>query len=1149
MRLARRTCVGARPVRAMRAALVEAVEPRVLLSAALVKDVNPFTEGSFPRQFTGVGDTVYFSAYTAGSGRELWRTDGTTGGTRLVADVNTAPDPFRPPRGASSNPATLRAVNGRVVFMANDNVHGREMWASDGTREGTFLLADINPGVGDGVPEDYNSVYDREPTLSNGVLYFVAKSGTGETGLWRTDGTPAGTRSIQVAAPGAFSSPMNLVDLNGTLYFSAASTKYGQELWKTDGTPGGTMMVKDVAPGDWASMTPNSPRPVGMGGLLYFFADDALGTSGLWKTDGTDTGTAFVSGLAPNFNPAALAATDSRVFISDYSTDRSVWGSDGTSAGTHRLKHFVSAGGFVPVGDTMYFMGDAGNDGDASGFELWKSDGTPAGTAVVTDLNPGPARSMQGDLVKIGPELFFNATDGNSGVEVWKSDGTAAGTALVKDIVPGPLPNYDFGQGPDPVPRDLAAVNGRLYFSASAQSGFETPQGDPEPWVSDGTAAGTVQIRNVNTQPVARAAPSAVVRADGRLWFTADDGNHGIELWNTDGTDAGTKLVQDLYAGPGDGVRKFVGTLNDSLYFYGSFRDLPFDGALYRTIADPNDPAFRLLRADVVDFGDAHATFGGNLYFTARAGSLVGSGSGTTLWRTDGTEDGTVAIKELVPGSTTVKVSAFAQAGGKLMFVARDGGNDQLWKTDGTAAGTVMLKQFPVRTDGSSPPGELVALGNRVYFTALSFASGDVLWASDGTETGTVEVKWLPTFGDPAPRFLRRMGDALYFLTSGGTGRRTLWRSDGTTFGTTQLTPQAAPGWDRLLVTGDSIYLASFATGQLWKSDGSAAGTALVRQVADAGGDGTIEFFEGAADDSGPSRTVVYFRSRVAGCGSELWRSDGTAVGTFMVQDVNEGAASSSPSDVRVIGHDVYFTADDGEHSRELWRYVPDAPPPAAIAGRHLFYNRSAFDGRDPAANAADDRAVAADKEPLLPGAGAPTGANVSGYARGINGVMVDVFHFCGTPSADDFVFETSYAAPGGAAAWRPAPAPQAIAIRPGAGEGGSDRVTLVWRDGDIRNTWLRVTVKPTLATGLAAPDVFCFGNLVGKVSNGAVAGGAPMVNALDLLAVRRRLFSAASINDPFDLDRDGRVTALDLAIVRTNYLRALAPPPNLLPT
>jgi hypothetical protein len=208
---------------------------------------------------------------------------------------------------------------------------------------------------------------------------------------------------------------------------------------------------------------------------------------------------------------------------------------------------------------------------------------------------------------------------------------------------------------------------------------------------------------------------------------------------------------------------------------------------------------------------------------------------------------------------------------------------------------------------------------------------------------------------------------------------------------------------------------------------------------------------------------------------------------------------------------------------------TPDSPPVAAVVGRYVFYNNSAFDGNAAAANAADDAAVAPDKR-ALPVGQAASFANVTGYSKGINGVMVDISGLPagGSLSPADFLLSA-----GGLAA--AAIVPASVSVRRGAGAGGSDRVTLTFADNAVKNAWLRVTVLATAATGLAAPDVFSFGNLAGD------ATGDLRVNALDLAAVRRGLNTTVPPTSPLDFNRDGRVNALDLAAVKQNLNRTLA--------
>src|SRR5262249_44439761 len=149
---------------------------------------------------------------------------------------------------------------------------------------------------------------------------------------------------------------------------------------------------------------------------------------------------------------------------------------------------------------------------------------------------------------------FFAADDGVNGVELWKSDGTAAGTTLVKDIYPGGGPGYFGGFYPNSSsPLNLTNVNGTLFFAA-----FDAVNGNAL-WKSDGTATGTTSLSgNID--------PADLTNVNGTLFFTADDRIHGSELWKSDGTAAGTTLVKDLQPGSSPSYPGGLTAVNGTLF-------------------------------------------------------------------------------------------------------------------------------------------------------------------------------------------------------------------------------------------------------------------------------------------------------------------------------------------------------------------------------------------------------------------------------------------------------------------------------------------------------------------------------------------------------------------------------------------------------
>lgn len=216
-------------------------------------------------------------------------------------------------------------------------------------------------------------------------------------------------------------------------------------------------------------------------------------------------------------------------------------------------------------------------------------------------------------------------------------------------------------------------------------------------------------------------------------------------------------------------------------------------------------------------------------------------------------------------------------------------------------------------------------------------------------------------------------------------------------------------------------------------------------------------------------------------------------------------------------------------------RFVEDA---TYVVGRHLFYNASAFDGRDPGANAADDRAVALNKEALLPG-GRATLAHVSSYSRGLNGVMIDVWKLPALPLASDLRVRVGN--DDTPATWTAGPSPSGITLRRGAGVAGSDRITLTWPEGAIARQWVELSLLPSARTGLENPDTFYLGSAPGDTGDQTTSAG---VDAADLIRVRnnpRNHLNPAPLNSLFDINRDRQVDSLDQALIRMNQTRGEA--------
>jgi ELWxxDGT repeat protein len=367
--------MGLSPGPARAAALCDA-------SPTVAEDIRAGAPGSGISEPVDVNGTLYFAADDGASGRELWKSNGTAGGTALVRDIRSG--------APSSNPTALTAVGSTLYFLVPGATQGVELWKSDGSFMGTELLKAF-PNMA--------SVSGAELTAVGNTLYFVAEQVSGDAELWKSNGSAATTVPVMDIYPGTTGSfPSLLTAVGNQLYFRANEPSGGYELWKSDAT--GTAQVKDVVPGPLGS-TPRGLTAVGQ--LLYFFASSETGNTTLWRSNGTALGT---------------------VLVRDF----------GDAAGV--TLQFPTA-----AGNTLFFQLDI----PAYGAELWRSDGTPQGTVLVKDIQPGAAPSSPRELTAVGGTLFFVANDGVHGAELWKSDGSAAGTRLVRDIIPG-SGNPDFGQ-------------------------------------------------------------------------------------------------------------------------------------------------------------------------------------------------------------------------------------------------------------------------------------------------------------------------------------------------------------------------------------------------------------------------------------------------------------------------------------------------------------------------------------------------------------------------------------------------------------------------------------------------------------------------------------------------------------------------------
>jgi ELWxxDGT repeat protein len=926
-------------------------------SPQVLKDINGATtlnSSSSGYTFVTMNGVAYFTADDGLHGIELWKTDGTEAGTVLIKDIN--------PGLTSSNPASLTVINNTLYFNANSATNGQELWKTDGTEPGTVMVKDITSGTSGSAPQNLLDI--------NGVLFFTASTSAAGRELWKTDGTDAGTVLVKDINPGsASSSPSSLTNVNGNLFFIATTTANGSELWKSDGSSGGTVIVKDITTGTAGT---SILVPIAVGNKLVFSANAAGAGFEPWVSDGTTDGTFMLKDINPGPNSGGpsvqLVLGNILVFSATDANGLELWATDGTAAGTIFLKDInpgsssSTPSGLTVAGGNIFFIATD----PLIGNELWKTDGTPAGTALVKDINPGTANSNPFSLVNVNNILYFRALTSANGTEIWKSDGTNAGTMMVKDLNPGSLAtnasNFTnvngqlfcsgtlAGQGvliksdgteAGTVVLNSAEISGGAFSTFYAlgnkllfqydgfSSGGPSTATGREPWVSDGTDAGTKLIKDINTTTSA-GNPGPYTKGGNLVYFAATDATNGTEPWKTDGTEGGTVMIKDIAEGSNSSLPSSFVYSNDIMYFTANLSGAGRE--LWRT--DGTEAGTFMVKDIVPGSSSSSPTLltdvNGTLFFVATTPA-----DGSTLWKSDGTANGTVMVADLIPGSTTSpSFNKLTNVNGLLFFTAQlQASGIELWKSNGTAAGTVMVKDIIAGT-GSPGIDDMIAFNGKLYFSANDGINGNEPWVSDGTEAGThifVNIATSGSFPNSNPTNFSVAAGKLFFSAFTPSTQFEPWVSNGTPEGTFMIT-EIDPGGGgsgpvNFTEMGGLVYFSAGGTAvgrELWRTDGTAAGTVLVKDINTGSGNSNPELLTAV-------NNMLFFRATTTSGGVELFRSDGTADGTVGF-DLYPGSTTSNPDLLLAFNDMLLFTATDQIKGRELWKAIVTPAPSSSFS-------------------------------------------------------------------------------------------------------------------------------------------------------------------------------------------------------------------------
>ena len=827
---------------------------------------------------------VFFTGGTYVTGWEVWVTDGSREGTRMLGDFCPGTCPIEAP--------LLRSLGDRVVWVSERDGESVgtllfDLWASDGTPGGTHRLLSPEAGaltrsggalfegsfffpVGDelwitgGTSEStfplaagLGEVRDFVPF--GGELLFLA----GDT-LWATDGSAPGTRLIDGLA--LFTQPRDL-RTSGSRLFLTDDGAGGA--WLHASLPGTTSF--DPRPAIAAPLSRRAGFPVIRQGDLYAVAVTAASGEELWRTGGAPgSGRPVTDFRSPtpfeDLIPEHLEVLGGRPILvardGSPASPATVWTSDGTAAGFRRLVDCPGGDECLPVEteDGLSRLPDRvvfPSVGPGCAERIFVTDGTPAGTRTLQGILDGSCATNLGNARRIGDDLYFLARGSDGAPQLWKTDGTVAGTGIAATGLEGA-----FSQRPPG--RWIAPLDGRRVFALESFSrGFA-------PWVTAGPEGAT---------------PLAQLDPDRR---------------NTDS-------IRQLALG-----RRAIFSTPYRFRFNGPNLNDTVPASVWSSAGTAESTTALTLREDATQVA-LHGTAGPRAFFSEEEAQ----DGPTTLRVSDGTVAGTRDLRTF-QGPQSGRVRGPVELGGSSWFWARDGGRLELWRTDGTAGGTSVVTPIAGEFAGRGPK----AAGGLLFFEVESFAvdfiERSALWVSDGTAGGT---RILVDFGSQVvgfgfSGFVERDGRILFLVhfesRFGIVGSFELWSTDGTPEGTGRVIDRSFSGHsfvDELLPLGDEIF---FVSQGLWRTDGTASGT--------------VPVFPTTSQDSSCEQPGAVFGDRLllslfepeTGC--ELWLSDGTTVGTARLRDVHPGPGGSGPQELRVAAGRAFFTANDGVHGRELWQ-------------------------------------------------------------------------------------------------------------------------------------------------------------------------------------------------------------------------------------
>lgn len=745
--------------------------------STLLKDIFPgYNIGmSGDPAFMKLNDKVYFIAVqnNNSSNQQLWVTDGTIAGTSKLKDLNFSysisttaatgnniffyhnkelwgynivTDTLQQLKtfDYTSGDIKMYTMNNTVFFVANDGVHGKEIWKSDGTVAGTSLLKDIAPGPSaGGIDGDFKAL------IFKNKLYFVANVGTGYE-LYSTDGTEAGTVSVK---------NIGYAQLEGAaaddyFVFNGFDPVNGLEPWVSDGTTAGTRLLKNLMPGATSSMA--MKKFVKFNNKI-FFESGANGVSlaygnYIWETDGTEAGTVLYN----THNDALIYGTSSdnnHLILTMPNYYNRFWVVNGNSSQNFEITglDMSSNNSFVDLNSKIYLSGST----PKYGAELFSLDPATHEIAIASDINrsdsssPHAFHGLNNDLIFIAADRqyksqIYKRNKSTQQIERLSNFGNDWSVGMSSDFNDNfiKVGNYLYtpagsyrtdGTAANTISISSQEVGSRVFY-ASLNDNTLLFAGDnnlvgTELWKIDNTSNTFSLVKDISTDNMGSlySVDSKAAVLNGFAYFVAKE-NGKLGIWKTDGTEANTqKTIQFSYQDGTDGDIKVLSTFNNKLFFTKQKENTPTNYSFGQNelwVSDGDQASAVLLQSYAAPYSSTTIARGTTV-FNDKLFYVTSGYPSPALYSTDGTVAGT---EKIVSDHFSGNVQ-FKKCGNQLFFTNNN--NTQLWKTDGTPGGTSNL------SPNISSVKDMTCINNYFYFL-----NGDSqkVWKSNGTSVYPMDI-------------------------------------------------------------------------------------------------------------------------------------------------------------------------------------------------------------------------------------------------------------------------------------------------------------------------------------------------------------------------------------------------------------------------